>query len=64
LDNLVAYLAHDNPIRAGTVLLTGTGIVPDDDFTLQAGDAITISAEELGVLRNVCAPASELLPSS
>lgn len=64
LDNLVAYLAHDNPIRAGTVLLTGTGIVPDDDFTLQVGDAITISAEELGTLRNVCAPASELLLNS
>jgi 2-dehydro-3-deoxy-D-arabinonate dehydratase len=64
LDDLVAYLARDNPIAAGTVLLTGTGIVPDDDFTLQPGDTITISADELGTLRNVCAPAAELLASS
>jgi 2-dehydro-3-deoxy-D-arabinonate dehydratase len=64
MDVLVSYLARDNPITAGTVLLTGTGMVPDDDFTLQPGDAITISADELGTLLNICAPASELMANS
>jgi 2-dehydro-3-deoxy-D-arabinonate dehydratase len=64
LDDLTAYLARDNPIPAGTVLMTGTGMVPPDDFTLEAGDVITISAGGLGMLRNVCTPASELLPGS
>ena len=64
LDDLTAYLARDNPIPAGTVLMTGTGMVPPDDFSLESGDIITISAGELGTLRNICTPASELLPSS
>jgi 2-dehydro-3-deoxy-D-arabinonate dehydratase len=61
LDELTAYLARDNPIPAGTVLLTGTDMVPPDDFTLESGDVVKISADELGTLRNVCAPASNLL---
>ncbi len=61
LDDLTAYLARDNPVPAGTVLLTGTDMVPPDDFTLEPGDVITISAGELGALCNVCAPASDLL---
>ena len=59
-----AIFARDNPITAGTVLMTGTGMVPDDDFTLQPGDAITISADGLGALHNICAPASELMGNS
>jgi hypothetical protein len=43
------------------VLLTGTDLVPPDDLTLEAGDVITISAGELGALRNMCAPASDLI---
>jgi 2-dehydro-3-deoxy-D-arabinonate dehydratase len=61
LEDLTAYLARDNPIPAGTVLMTGTDMVPPDDFTLESGDVVTISAGELGSLRNVCAPASDLL---
>jgi 2-dehydro-3-deoxy-D-arabinonate dehydratase len=61
LDELTAYLARDNPIPPGTVLLTGTDMVPPDDFTLESGDVVKISAGELGTLRNVCAPASDLL---
>jgi len=63
-DHLVAHLARDNPIAAGTVLLTGTGMVPPEDFTLEPGDVVIISADELGTLRNVCAPAADLLASS
>jgi 2-dehydro-3-deoxy-D-arabinonate dehydratase len=34
------------------VLLTGTGIVPPPDFTLEPGDAITITIDGIGTLRN------------
>lgn len=49
---LVAYLRHDNAVPPGTVLMTGTGIVPPDDFTLEAGDIISVSVAEIGILRN------------
>jgi 2-dehydro-3-deoxy-D-arabinonate dehydratase len=60
-EELVAYLRRDNPIKPGTVLLTGTGIVPPEDFALAEGDLVEISADGLGALRNVCRPAGELL---
>jgi 2-dehydro-3-deoxy-D-arabinonate dehydratase len=34
------------------VLLTGTGIVPPDEFACEEGDVIEIGADEIGVLRN------------
>jgi 2-dehydro-3-deoxy-D-arabinonate dehydratase len=34
------------------ILLTGTGIVPPDDFALQAGDTISISIDGIGTLAN------------
>jgi 2-dehydro-3-deoxy-D-arabinonate dehydratase len=37
---------------AGAVLLTGTGVVPPDDFTLEAGDRVTIRISGLGALEN------------
>ncbi|MFD1673338.1 fumarylacetoacetate hydrolase family protein [Alicyclobacillus fodiniaquatilis] len=49
---LISYLRRDNPIQDGTVLLTGTGIVPPDDFTLQAADTIEIAISPIGVLVN------------
>jgi len=38
--DLIDYLGRDNLFPDGVVLLTGTGIVPPDDFTLQAGDEV------------------------
>ena len=61
-DVLAAYLKRDNWIAPGTVLLTGTGIVPPDEFTLQPGDVIEISCAPIGVLRNRCEPAGGLEP--
>jgi len=61
-DDLVAYLKRDNWIAPGTVLLTGTGIVPPDEFTLQPGDLIEISSNPIGVLRNRCEAAEGLVP--
>jgi 2-dehydro-3-deoxy-D-arabinonate dehydratase len=49
---LVAYLRRANDIPAMTVLLTGTGIVPPDNFACEDGDVIEIGAAEIGVLRN------------
>ncbi|WP_035297275.1 fumarylacetoacetate hydrolase family protein [Brevibacillus thermoruber] len=51
-DDLVAYLLRDNQIFDGTVLLTGTCIVPPDEFTLADGDRIEIEISGIGVLAN------------
>jgi 2-dehydro-3-deoxy-D-arabinonate dehydratase len=50
--DLIGYLGRDNLFPDGAVLLTGTGIVPPDDFTLLAGDEVAISIEGIGTLRN------------
>ena len=50
--DLIGYLGRDNLFPDGVVLLTGTGIVPPDDFTLLAGDEVVISIEGIGTLRN------------
>jgi 2-dehydro-3-deoxy-D-arabinonate dehydratase len=39
----------------GAFLMTGTGIVPPDNFTLRSGDEIKISIEHIGVLVNTVA---------
>jgi 2-dehydro-3-deoxy-D-arabinonate dehydratase len=49
---LVTYLFRDNVFPSGCFLLTGTGIVPPDSFTLQPRDEIRISIEEIGTLTN------------
>ncbi|QLC34773.1 fumarylacetoacetate hydrolase family protein (plasmid) [Halarchaeum sp. CBA1220] len=50
-DELVDYLGRHNVLPETAVLLTGTGLVPDD-FTLQDGDEITIDVENVGELTN------------
>jgi 2-dehydro-3-deoxy-D-arabinonate dehydratase len=62
LEKLIEHLRRDNWIAPGTVLLTGTGIVPPDGFTLVSGDLVEISSPAIGVLRNQCVLASELRP--
>ena len=52
-ESLVEFLFRDNSFPFGCVLLTGTGIVPPDDFTLQHGDEIGINIEPVGTLLNV-----------
>jgi 2-dehydro-3-deoxy-D-arabinonate dehydratase len=49
---LVEYLFRDNSFPHGCFLLTGTGIVPPDDFTLIAGDVVAITIEPIGTLVN------------
>jgi 2-dehydro-3-deoxy-D-arabinonate dehydratase len=55
LPSLVEYLYRDNAFPAGAFLMTGTGIVPPDSFTLAQGDEILITIEPVGTLRNTVA---------
>ena len=52
-ESLVEWLARDSTFRDGVVLLTGTGIVPDKDFTLVPGDVVGIAIDGIGTLTNV-----------
>jgi 2-dehydro-3-deoxy-D-arabinonate dehydratase len=47
---LVEYLFHSNKFPHGVFLMTGTGIVPGDGFTLSRGDVIRISIDQIGSL--------------
>lgn len=51
-EELVGYLVKENTVFSGTVLLTGTCIVPPHDFTLQDGDRVEIEVPGVGVLSN------------
>jgi 2-dehydro-3-deoxy-D-arabinonate dehydratase len=51
-DELIGWLGRDNSFPRGVVLLTGTGIVPDSDFTLAPGDEVEITIDNIGTLRN------------
>jgi len=57
---LVDWLLRDNPVPAGSVLLTGTGLVPPDDFTLEPGHTVEIIVPEIGTLTNPVVSATEL----
>ena len=60
-DELVEFLVRDNPVPPGSVLLTGTGLVPPDDFTLLPGHFVEIHVPEIGTLVNPVVRASELI---
>lgn len=51
-EDLVGYLGRDNSFPRGAFLLTGTGIVPDKDFTLEPGDRVEIDIDGIGKLVN------------
>jgi 2-dehydro-3-deoxy-D-arabinonate dehydratase len=61
---LVDWLLRDNPVPPGSVLLTGTGLVPPDDFTLRPGHVVEIAVPPIGTLRNPVVSARELLERS
>jgi 2-dehydro-3-deoxy-D-arabinonate dehydratase len=50
--DLAAYLFRECSFPHGAFLMTGTGIVPEDTFTLSHGDIISITIEGIGTLRN------------
>ena len=61
LEDIVAYLVRALAFPAGAVLATGTGIVPELEFTLRPGDRVDIDIEEVGSLSNPVTTAGESL---
>ena len=53
--DLVSWLGRENTFPDGVILLTGTGVVPPDQFTLESGDRITIEVTGIGRLSNTVA---------
>ena len=51
-EELVEYLFRETSFPNGVYLMTGTGIVPPDHFTLKPGDEIKVSIENIGILVN------------
>jgi len=51
-EELVRWLGLDNTFPNGAVLLTGTGVVPPDEFSLRPGDLVRITIDGVGVLEN------------
>jgi 2-dehydro-3-deoxy-D-arabinonate dehydratase len=54
-EELTEYLLRANPVPAGSVLLTGTGIIVTEESALAPGDIVTIQIPQIGMLRNAAA---------
>lgn len=52
LPELVEYLTRECSFPQGVFLMTGTGTVPPDDFTMISGDVVKISIDNIGTLIN------------
>jgi 2-dehydro-3-deoxy-D-arabinonate dehydratase len=59
--DLADWLVRENPVPPGSVLLTGTGLVPPNDFTLMPGHVVYIHVPGIGTLRNPVASAASLV---
>lgn len=53
LGELAGWLFRSQRFPDGAMLLTGTGVVPDESFSLAAGDRVTITISGIGTLENV-----------
>ena len=60
-EELATWLVKENPVPPGSVLLTGTGIVPPESFSLIPGHWVEIHVPEVGTLVNPVALATSLL---
>jgi 2-dehydro-3-deoxy-D-arabinonate dehydratase len=49
---LASWVVRDNPVPPGSVLLTGTGLVPEDDYTLLPGHRVEVTIDGIGTLAN------------
>lgn len=54
-EELIGWLFRDNDFPQGAFLMTGTGIIPPDEFTLALGDEVKITIQGIGTLSNVMA---------
>lgn len=59
-EELASWLIRDNPVPRGSILLTGTGLVPPSDFTLAPGHVVSIHVPRIGTLRNPVGSAADL----
>ena len=59
-DELIGWLGRENDYPDGVMLMTGTGIVPDDDFSLEDGDEVSIEITGIGTLVNPVVKAKAL----
>jgi 2-dehydro-3-deoxy-D-arabinonate dehydratase len=62
-EELAEWLVRDNPVPAGSVLLTGTGLVPPDEVSLRPGQQVEIRIPRIGKLVNWVGAAADLLPA-
>jgi len=62
-EELVSFVYRECSFPHGSLIMTGTGIVPPNDFTLQSGDEIRISIDEIGTLINGVEQGSKILIS-
>jgi 2-dehydro-3-deoxy-D-arabinonate dehydratase len=51
-EDLISWLGRETQFPHGAILLTGTGVVPPDDFTLAVGDLVSIDVTGIGTLSN------------
>ena len=51
-EDLIDWLGRESTFPNGAFLMTGTGVVPDSDFTLRAGDVVVITVDGVGTLSN------------
>ncbi len=51
-EELIGWLGRDSRFPDGVILLTGTGLVPPDDFALAGGDVVRITIDGIGTLTN------------
>lgn len=51
-EEIIDWLGRDNSFPTGVIVLTGTGIVPDDTFSLETGDEVEIRIDGIGTLTN------------
>lgn len=54
-EELVSFVYREASFPFGCLIMTGTGIVPDSNFTLQTADEISISIDSIGTLTNTVA---------
>jgi 2-dehydro-3-deoxy-D-arabinonate dehydratase len=51
-EELVSFVYRECSFPSGCLIMTGTGIVPESNFTLKSGDEILISIDGIGTLKN------------
>jgi len=62
-EELAGWVVRENPVPAGSVLLTGTGLVPPDDVALAPGQQVEITIPGIGKLVNPVGATADLLPA-